>query len=358
MPDSLPTTTSNMVLDRWFMDHLVCPRDHRELVLSNDCLTCSAGHSYPVVEGVPVMLLDDVPETLDVMSISAEQARCGRVRDDTNELFLETLGISAEEREGVARLAARRKAGVDPVVSFLVAATNGLMYRQLVGKLESYPIPELPLPGAGGQSLLDIGCSWGRWCIAAARKGYAPVGIDPSLGAVLAARRVAAQLGVNARFLVGDARWLPFKKDSFGTVFSYSVIQHFSYEDAHKTVSEISRVLESDGSSLVQLPNAFGVRCLYHQLRRGFRPPVGFEVRYWTPRQMRSVFRNTIGETHLSPDCFFGIGLQVSDLHMMPPAKRALIAASEFGKRINTAIGCLTGAADSLWVMARKSHSE
>ena len=38
--------------------------------------------------------------------------------------------------------------------------------------------------------LLDIGCSWGRWSLAAARKGYSVVGIDPSLGAVMAARRI------------------------------------------------------------------------------------------------------------------------------------------------------------------------
>jgi SAM-dependent methyltransferase/uncharacterized protein YbaR (Trm112 family) len=356
MPSSLPIPTNVTTLDGWFVDHLVCPRDHRELALSNGCLTCSGGHFYPIVKGVPVMLLDDVPETLDVMSVSAELARCGRAGDDTNELFLETLGISAEERQGAAQLAARGEARVDPVVSFLVAATNGIMYRQLVGKLESYPVPELPLHGASGKTLLDIGCSWGRWCIAAARKGYAPVGLDPSLGAVLAARRVATQLGVSARFVVGDARWLPFREDSFQTVFSYSVIQHFSYDNARKAVSEISRVLESGGSSLVQLPNALGLRCLYHQLRRGFRSPAGFEVRYWTPMKMRRTFEDLLGETQLSPDCFFGIGLQVSDLHMMPPAKRVLITASEFGKRMNAAIGCLTVAAESIWITARKSR--
>ena len=343
-------------LDGWFLDHLVCPRDHRELALSNACLTCAGGHSYPIVKGVPVMLLDGVPETLYVMSVSTEQARCGRADDDTDELFLETLGISAAERQGVAQLAAKGNATVDPVVSFLVAATNGIMYRQLIGKLESYPVPELPLPGASGKTLLDIGCGWGRWCIAAARTGYAPVGLDPSLGAVLAARRVATQLGLSARFVVGDARWLPFRKGSFETVFSYSVIQHFSYEDARKTVSEISRVLEEGGRSLVQLPNALGLRCLYHQIKRGFRTPAGFEVRYWTPTKMHHTFRDLIGETSLSPDCFFGIGLQVSDVCLMPPAKRALIAASEFGKRISAAIRCLTFAADSIWVTTQKSR--
>lgn len=359
MPNSVPGARSETAVERWLVDHLVCPRDHREMVLANGYLTCAAGHSYPAVQGIPVMLLDEAPETLSVMSASLQQARRWAGEGDIgdiNELFLETLGISPEERQEVTRLASRGNSSVDPVVSYLVAATNGMMYRQMVGKLRMYPIPEIPLREADGKTLLDLGCSWGRWCIAAARKGYAPVGLDPSLGAVLAARRVAAQLGVEARFVVGDARWLPFRKDSFDTVFSYSVIQHFSYEDASKTLSEISRVLDVGGSSLVQLPNAFGLRCLYHQLRRRFRAPSGFEVRYWTPRKMRRTFSAIVGKTHLSPDCFFGLGLQASDIHMMPPTKRALIAASELGKRLNASIGWLTLAAESIWVTARKSR--
>ncbi len=352
----MPPAISEPPLNGWFLDHLVCPRDQLELVLSNRRLQCAGGHTYPVVNGVPVMLLEEVSETLDVMSASVAQARRASERDNANELYLETLGISAEERQGAARLAAQGNASVDPVVSFLVAATNGLMYRQMVGKLQTYPIPEIPLPKSEGGRLLDIGCSWGRWCIAAAGKGYEPVGLDPSLGAVLAAQRVATQLGVKARFVVGDARWLPFRKESFETVLSYSVIQHFSYDDACQSISEISRVLKPNGESWIQLPNAFGLRCLYHQLRRGFRAATAFEVRYWTPRRMRCTFTEVVGETHLWPDCFFGIGLQASDRHMMPPTKRFVIAASEFGKRIHSAIGGLTFAAESLWVIARKSR--
>ena len=99
---------------------------------------------------------------------------------------------------------------IDPVVAYLIAATNGLMYRHLIGRLESYPIPDIDLPPGEGRTLLDVGCSWGRWSLAAARLGYTVIGIDPSLGAVMAARRVARQLNLAATFLVGDARHLPF----------------------------------------------------------------------------------------------------------------------------------------------------
>ena len=46
--------------------------------------------------------------------------------------------------------------------------------------------------------------------MSAAKKGYRAVGIDPSLGAVMAARRVARQLGLEIKCIVGDARFLPF----------------------------------------------------------------------------------------------------------------------------------------------------
>ena len=59
----------------------------------------------------------------------------------------------------------------------------------LMGKLDRYPIPEIRLPESQGETLPDVGCNWGRWSVAAARKGYAVVGIDPSMGGVMAARR-------------------------------------------------------------------------------------------------------------------------------------------------------------------------
>ena len=93
-------------------------------------------------------------------------------------------------------------------------ATNGLLYRHLVGKLTRAPIPILSLPEGAGRILLDVGCSWGRWSIAGAQQGYLAVGIDPSLGAVLAAKRLAGRFGLQAAFVVGDATALPFAKSA------------------------------------------------------------------------------------------------------------------------------------------------
>src|SRR5438128_9905489 len=116
------------------------------------------------------------------------------------------------------------------------------------------------LPFSRGQSLLDIGCNWGRWCIAAARKGYGPIGLDPSLGAIMAAKRVATEEGVDIKYIVGDTRFLPFSAATINNVFSYSVVHHLSREDAAHHAVETGRRLKPRSRSRVQMPTASALR--------------------------------------------------------------------------------------------------
>ena len=349
--ESLHATAKFGALDPWFLENLVCPRDTLRLIFSDGRLYCSKGHSYLVLNGVPVMLLEEAPDTLAVMSATVARAQNKNPSiPNQDDFYLETIGISEEEREGVLQLAAGGQSEIDPVVSHLVAATNGIMYKHLISGLKSYPIPQLDLPEGNGRLFLDIGCSWGRWSIAAAKKGYLTVGLDPSLGAIMAARRVAAQLGLPLRFVVGDARYLPFKNHSVETVFSYSVIQHFSYLDAERAIREASRVLAAKGTCLIQLPNTFGIRCLYHQAKRRFRAPRGFEVRYWTPRRMKQIFSHSFRVQSVSADCFFGIGLQAADITMMTVFRRIVIHSSEFAKILSKRVPILARLADSIWI--------
>ena len=135
-----------------------------------------------------------------------------------------------------------------------VGATCGLMYIPLMGRLTSYPIPELRLPpGPGaGRTFLDVGCNWGRWSLAAARAGYVPIGIDPMLGAVRAAGRVARQLGLTCHFVTADARYLPLQAGTAQVAFSYSVLQHLAKHEVRRALREIRRVLVSGGEAVVQ----------------------------------------------------------------------------------------------------------
>jgi SAM-dependent methyltransferase len=213
------------------------------------------------------------------------------------------------------------------------------------------------VPAGAGKRFLDLGCNWGRWCLAAAKKGYRPVGLDPSLGAVLAARRVARQLGLDNKYVVGDARFLPFRPAAFDTVFSYSVVQHMSPRDAEQVVGEIGRVLADGGTSLVQMPTAWGIRCLYHQARRGFRQPQGFDVRYWRVGQLRRLFSQYVGPATISVDCFFGIGLQRSDWRLMPLTHKVAISLSEVLRGLGKVIYPLVYVADSVYVACTRKRA-
>jgi SAM-dependent methyltransferase/uncharacterized protein YbaR (Trm112 family) len=293
---------------------LACPRDRSRLEPRGETLVCEQGHEYPFPEGIPVMVVDDELEpTQPGYWSSPEQIE--RVRS------AEPPPIEGEQ--------------VDPYVAELILGTHGNLYKHLSGGVARYPIPDFPLQRGTGELLLDLGCNWGRWTIAAAQKGYRPIGIDPSFEAIVAARRIARQLGLDgARYVVADARRLPFADRTFDVVFSYGVLQHFSKADVAVAVDEIARVVADDGYSWVQMPNALGALNLVRLAQRRFREGDAFEVRYWKPSELRRVF-GRIGPTELSTDGFFTLNPQKRDLDLLPPAFRAVVHVSEALKRLH-----------------------
>lgn len=342
-------------MENWLLKLLVCPRHKGVLEERGGRLVCLEGCEYPVVQGVPVLLLDDVEQTLWVANASLSKARQLRNQDPAkNDPCIETLGISAEARSSLASAISSAPENPDQVVSYVICATNGNLYKNLVGRLSSYPIPNLRLPRSNGALFLDIGCNWGRWCVAAARNGYRAVGMDPSLGAVLAAQRVCRHLGVNAHFVVGDARHIPFANNVFDVAFSYSVLQHFAKDNIPVTLNEIARILTSGGRSVIQMANAYGIRSLYHLARRGFQRGRRFDVRYWTRSELKRTFERFLGPTSLHVDCFFGLGIQESDRDMLSLKHRLVVLASEATKSISDRFHILQSVADSLYVCSVK----
>jgi len=333
------------------LDILACPIDGTAVVQHGEEIVCARGHRFPVVQGVPVMLRDDVSHTIGIAGKSLEMARAwaeGR-RDDP--MFVDTLGVTEGEREQVRAQIAAGEATVDPVVSHLVAATNGMLYEGLRGRLDRIPIPSLRLPIGNGERLLDIGCNWGRWSLAAAEKGYRPVGIEPSLGAVLAARRLARQRGLAIETVVADARFLPIRTASVGAAFSYSVLQHFSKADARRAFQQIARAVRPGGLIRIQMASAIGVRSFQHMARRGFREPEAFDVRYWTPSALIAEFRRLCRDGRLEVDCYFGLGLQPTDRSLYGRLGKAVLDASEALRKASRVVTPLTYVADSLYLV-------
>lgn len=327
---------------------LACPHDGASLHQDGIWLSCPHGHRFPVVDDVPVLLRDDVLQTIGIASQSLRLARLHVEGSNDDPYFTDTLGLSDDERRQVRAAITAKEVGVDPVVSYLVGATNGILYKHLIGSLSDYPIPNLPLPAASGEWLLDIGCSWGRRSIAASKNGYTPIGLDPSLGAVLAAKRLSNQLRLPFVGVVGDARYLPIKTGTFDAAYSYSVLQHFSKPDVRLALREVRRTLRDGGTFSIQMAAAWGMRSLQHQAMRRFREPVAFEVRYWSPPELRRAFREIFGDVKISVDCYFGLGLQATDTDIMPPSKKAAVYTSEFLKGIAGWCPPLAYVADSL----------
>ena len=319
----------------FLMNIWVCPRDKLCLHEEGDHLVCERGHRYAVIEGIPILLVSEAEQT------HIEGTRALLLAESRDVASLPQFQVGDGE--------------VDPFVRAVIGATNGNLYGHLVGNLKEYPIPRLRLPDGNGKLFLEVGCNWGRWCLAAAKSGYCPVGIDPSLKAIRAARRVARQWGVEAFYIVGDSRFLPFRTEAFDQVFSYSVLQHLSRSHTHESLREIRRVLRIGGEALVQMPNAFGIRCLYHQMRRGFREGNDFEVRYWRPSELLSAFGTDVGPSELTVDGYLSLNIQPSDLHFLPAKYRAVVHSSEALRKLSHHFPPLVKVADSLYISCRRS---
>jgi ubiquinone/menaquinone biosynthesis C-methylase UbiE len=302
------------------------------VTLSEDHLTCSRGHSYRVFDDIPVMLVDEAEETHGYISRTLEKI---------------SENGSGTDSSSVAPASPDH---IDEWVQGEIPYTSGNLYFSVQHKLKRYPIPDTRLRPGSGERLLDIGCNWGRWSIAAAKKGYKPIGIDPSLDAVLAARRVAKQLNAEADFVVGDARFLPFADNAFDTVFSYGVFQHFSKENVRISLDEVTRVLKKGGSTLVQMPNKYGIRQYQQHRRRGFTEGEGFEVRYWTPAELMDTFEKKFGPTTMTTDCYFGLGIQASDADLLPFHYKVVVNSSELLRKISSIFTPLTKVADSVYL--------
>ena len=318
-------------LDPWLMRELVCPRDKGDLRVQRNHLICAQRHEYPIVAGVPIMLVNDVPQTLP-------------------DLTERTLAATALADEGAV------SGEVEPFVQKTIVGTNGNLYGRIAGNLPRYPIPamRLPPPRDGARALLELGCNWGRWCIAAARAGYEPLGMDPGLESILPARRIAQRLGVTARFIVGDARYIPFRDGRFNVVYSYGVLQHFAPADARLAIAEAARVVSPRGDVLIQMAARYGLLSILQQARRGFRAARGFEVRYWKPSEIGDAFRALVGPTMLSADGYLSLNPQPSDLDLMPFHARQIVRISEAMRALSLRMPALVGIADSIFASSTK----
>lgn len=101
-----------------------------------------------------------------------------------------------------------------------------------------------------GSRVLEIAPGPGYFCIELARLGsYQVTGLDISSSFVEIARRSAAEAGIAATFVRGNASALPFADGSFDLCFCQAAFKNFS--DPVGAIREMHRVLAPGGVAII-----------------------------------------------------------------------------------------------------------
>jgi ubiquinone/menaquinone biosynthesis C-methylase UbiE/uncharacterized protein YbaR (Trm112 family) len=196
------------------IDLLRCPICNAAVDLRSDEAICRDGHRFPRVEGIPVLVDDDLLES---------DPQYGRQREYFDNEFVQYRNYRLEHWR-VSYLDRLREAG---------------------------------LLGRGDGPLIDVGVGGsGYTVIEAARSGQYAVGCDLSLSALLAARRFAENEGVADKtlWICCSAERLPFESSSFASALAIAVIEHVPDDVA--ALREIARVLRPGGRTWVTVPHA------------------------------------------------------------------------------------------------------
>src|SRR3954463_9263586 len=104
---------------------------------------------------------------------------------------------------------------------------------------------------ARGERVLDVACGTGNAALLAAAAGARVHGLDAAPRLIEVARARAAEAGLDAEFVVGDALDLPFDDGVFDAVVSgFGVI---FVPDPARAIAEIVRVLAPGGRALLSV---------------------------------------------------------------------------------------------------------
>jgi ubiquinone/menaquinone biosynthesis C-methylase UbiE len=133
-----------------------------------------------------------------------------------------------------------------------------------------------------GDTVLDLGCGFGRHAFEAARRGAHVVALDAGRDEVegvvatfvaMAEAGELADAAVHAAAVQGDALHLPFADATFDRVICSEVLEHIPDDVA--AMAELARVLRPGGTMAVTVPRAvpeavnWALSDAYHQVPGG-----------------------------------------------------------------------------------------
>ena len=191
------------------LDLLRCPRCRAALAMEGPELVCSEGHRHPVVDGIPVLLPEQVDLELDR---HAAEHPAGDAYDAASHPGWHELGF--HKRDLVARL------------------------------LRRAPVP---------RASIDVGCGdWGlHHGIAGSIGRDLAVAGDISLDLVRHARGASTAPG-RIHYLVFSAEALPFREGVFDLTYCSEVLEHLSRPE--EALAELRRTSDA-GRAILTIPN-------------------------------------------------------------------------------------------------------
>jgi uncharacterized protein YbaR (Trm112 family)/2-polyprenyl-3-methyl-5-hydroxy-6-metoxy-1,4-benzoquinol methylase len=246
-------------LARALEETLCCPRCYGPLSSTDgEGISCSScGATYPVHEGIPLLLL----------SGPGGQEPERRFRDEFAARCLDL------DRDRLLEIVAQHHC-----VPVMLDRARAFRAR----------VP-------AGAWILDLGVGWG-WHWMGAVAGASVLGIDMSLGNLRVARRLLESDDVPVALVCADAAALPIRPGTVSGVWSVQTLQHLPDAAFSRAKQELDRVLSKEGLMEVHNLNApWSHRLLYRVVGRRLHrsgPRGRMELRRSSVRETRAAWRD------------------------------------------------------------------
>lgn len=276
-----------MLLDQFIINNIICPNCKNDQLILKENLFCKdCDQMYPIIYGIPILITKKKCEYLNLNYHSNDFK----------------VNILSSDKFHVNNF------GIIKYIEKILIGTNGLLYAN-IKNLKKYPIAKIPfkkLNNNQSSNLLDIGCGWGRWTLDAAEKGYNSLGIDLSIDALIAAKKISEKLQItNCHFVCCDVIDLPLKKNTFDNIFSFSFLQHFSENNLKIILKNIANKMKDSSTFKTQMINKYSLRGLYNSFRIKYfqqtminkkiiekdRSEKNFDVRYFSKKKIDKIFK-------------------------------------------------------------------
>lgn len=106
---------------------------------------------------------------------------------------------------------------------------------------------------SGKKNFLDLGCGLGRHTVMFASNDFNVYAFDISEEAIKKTRECATSLDLSVNYKIGDMLSLPYEDGSMDFILCRNVISHSDTSGVKQIISEIKRVLTTDGECYLTL---------------------------------------------------------------------------------------------------------